>query len=162
MLPIRCFLRIVRQKILDEKLWYPLLCIHFSDNFSIPEIFRNTEVYRHWDTKKNSTENLVSSAPLLSINCFDTGSFVKQRRDPLRSFSVIEDNKFCIENLYIPPLGIKFLDTRRFLKHRRVPRRYFLPLWDEIFSTEKRDTLLHKVQKSVFELMFVRALWNLI
>ena len=44
----------------------------------------------------------------------------------------------------------KFSETQ----HRRVPLRIFSALWDKNFSTENRDTLLHKVQKSVVELMF--------
>ena len=50
----------------------------------------------------------------------------------------------------------------KLVTHWRVPRRNFSALLDESFSTENRDTLLHKVQKSVVELMFVRIPWKLI
>ena len=53
-------------------------------------------------------------------------------------------------------LSINFFDTRNFLKHRRISLLNFLALWDKNFSTENRDTLLHKVRKSVVELMFVK------
>ena len=107
-------------------------------NFSIAEIFRNTEVYRHWETNKSRWKILILPPPsLLSKKFFDTGKLVKQRRDPPRSFSVLWDNKVSIENRYILLLGIKFLDTRISLKHGRVPRRNFSPLWDKLFFNRK-------------------------
>ena len=120
-----------------------------------------------WD-KKFPTKNIDTPSPhppsLLSINFFDTRTFVKHRRVPIRSSSVLWDkNNFDRKSWYPPPLlSLTFFGTRNFLKHRRVPRRNFLALWDKNFSTENRDTLLHKVQKSVVELMFVKALWKLI
>ena len=60
--------------------------------------------------------------------------------------------------IHAPLLSLTFFDTRIFLKHRRVPLRNFSALWDKIFSTENRDTLLHKVEKSVVELI---QIWNL-
>ena len=55
----------------------------FAWHFSIPEIFRNTEVYRHWDTKKIRQKILIlPPSPLLPINFFDTRKFLEQRRVP--------------------------------------------------------------------------------
>ena len=118
--------------------------------------------FRHCETKKFWEKIVILPLPVNLHSFFNTRNFVKERRVPLRSFSVLWENKFSIENRDIPLLGIKFFDTRNFLKHRRVPRRIFSALWDENFSTENRDTLLHKVEKSVVELVFVGALWKLI
>ena len=172
-----------------HKIFLPYQQFSETQNASLAKFFRSCERKKNstkpWsfppplletfrDQKSFETQKLIGTErqkifdgkswfpPLLSINFFDKGNFVKQRRDPLRSFSVLWDNKVSIENRYIPLLGIKFLDTRFFLKHRRVPRRKFSPLWDKFFSTKNRDTLLHKVQKSVVDLLFVRAFWKLI
>ena len=155
----------MRQKVFDGKSWIPLSLI--PNMFRCPKLMKHSRIpLRNFSAlrdKKISTENLgTPPPPLLSINFFDTRHFVKQRRVPLRSFSVLWDNNFSIENRDIPLLGIKFFDTPNFLKHRRVPRRNFSALWGKRFSTESSDTLLHKVQKSVVELMFVRTLGKLI
>ena len=114
----KCF-GTVRQKIFDRKSWYsPLLSINFlaTGNF----LKHSTEgfpyeIFRHCETK-NFRQKIVilpsSSSPFLSIDFFDTRNFVKHRRVPLRSFSVLWDNKFSIENRDIPLIGIKFFDTR--------------------------------------------------
>ena len=169
----------------NEMFWYsrtktsrptlipPLLEIKY---FSLPEVFWRTEWFsgevffgRVRETKFRQNREAspllcfkLLAPPPLTQNFLRYGKICETKKGSPGSFSVLWDNNFCIEKLYIPLLGIKFLDTRNFLKHRWVPRRKFLPLWDEIFSRENRDTLLYKVQKSVFELMFVRAYWNLI
>ena len=81
--------------------------------------------------QKNSTQNRDIT---LKHKIFRYPKLVRHWRVPLRSFSVLWDKKFSIENRDIPLLGIKFFDTRNFLKHRRVPRRNFSALWDENFS----------------------------
>ena len=65
---------------------------------------------------------------------------MKHRRVPLRTFSVLWDNKFSIENRDIHLLGIKFFDTRNFLKHRRVSLRNDSVLWDKTKLTENRNS----------------------
>ena len=107
-----------------------------------------------WD-KNFSTENCDAPfllPPLLSINFFDTGNFVQHRRVPLRSFSVLWDKTILTENRDTRPLSYPW--------HFSVPEIFWNTekFLDEIFSTENRDTLLHKVQKSVVELMFVKTL----
>ena len=72
--------------------------------------------------------SLPPSPPLLSIKVFDTRNFVKHRRSPLRSFSVLWDNSFSIENRDIPLLSIKFFDTRIF-----SPTKFFGTLRQQIF-----------------------------
>ena len=137
----------------------PLLCLKLLDTRILPK-HGSLSALRH---KKNSTENLDSSPlPPLTHKFLRYAKISGTKKGYIGSFSVLWDNNFCIENLYIPLLGKKFLDTRNLLKHRRVPRRNVSPLWDKKFSTKSRDTLLHKVQKLVVELMFVRTLWKLI
>ena len=76
------------------------------------------------------------SLPLLIHKIFDTGNFLKQqRRVPLRSFSILWDNNFFVENRDTPLLGIKFFDTRNFVKNRRVPLRNDSVLWDKTILT---------------------------
>ena len=158
-----CETKNFRRKILIPP---PLLSIIF---FSLPDFFWNTDqkgsTTKFFGTvrKKFWLKTVITPPPpVLSITFFDTTNFVKQRRVLLRSFLVLWDNKFPKQNRDIPLLGIKFFATQNFLKHSRVPRRNFSALWDENFSTEISYTLLHKVQKSVVELMFVRTLWKLI
>ena len=182
----------------------------YLQHFSIPKI---NETLKNSPTKffgtvrqKFLTENRDTPSPplppFLSIKFFDTRNFVKHRRVPLWSFSVLRSKKVSRENRDITLLKMKFFDTRNFLKHRRFPQLNDLVLWhknnfdgksrypppllsltfvdtrnflkhrrvllrnfsalsDKNFSTETRDTLLHKVQKSVVELMFVKTLWKL-
>ena len=67
------------------------------------------EICRHCETK-NFRQKIVilpSSSPssLLSINFFDTRNFVKHRRVPLRSFSVLWDKTILTENRDTRPLS---------------------------------------------------------
>ena len=65
------------------------------------------------------------------------------------------ETKIFQRSLVISPLWcIKFSETQI----RRVPLRNFSALWNKKFSTENHDTLLHKVQKLVVELMFGKTL----
>ena len=105
-----------RQKIFDGESWYPPL---LSINFFATGLFLkhgseefHYEVFRHCE-KKFLTENRdTTPPPVSSINFFDSTNFVKKRRVPLRSFLVLWDNKFSMENRDIPLLGIKFFATR--------------------------------------------------
>ena len=107
-----------------------------------------------------------SSPPLLSIKFTAIGNFLKHSTEgfPYEVFRYCDTKHFDGKSLVLPPLllSLTFFDTRNFLKQRRVPRRDFSALWDKNFSKDNRDTLLHKVQKSVVELMFVKILWKLI
>ena len=58
--------------------------------------------------QKKFDAKLRYSPPLLSLTFFDARIFLEHRRVPLRSFSVLWDNKFSIENRDMPPLTHKF------------------------------------------------------
>ena len=141
MVPLRNFSELWDNKFSIENRDIPLWCIKFFDTRKLwhTEGFPY-EIFRHCETK-NFRQKIVilPPPPLLSIIFCDTRNFVKQRRVPLRTFSVLWDKIFEGKSWYFP-----------------------LPLRDKTFLTENRDTLLHKVQKSVVKLMFVKTLWKLI
>ena len=82
---------------------------------------------------------------------------MKHWRVPLRKFSALRQKVFDGKS-WSPLLSLTFFDNRNCLKHRSVTRRNFSALWDENFSRENRDTLLHKVQKSMVELICKNSL----
>ena len=125
------------------------------------------EMFRHCQTKNFRRKILILPLPLFihKLIRYRKLSETQHKRVPLQSF-LVERQKNSTENCdtpFLPPplLSINFSDTRNSVKHRKVPRS-FLALWDKNFSTENRDTLLHKVQNSVVELLFVKTLWKLI
>ena len=74
-------------------------------------------------------------------------SETQHRRVPLRSFSVLWDKKFSMENRDITLWSMNsFFPYPKLVTHWRVPLRYFWALWDKKFLTENRDTphLIHK------------------
>ena len=81
---------------------------------------------------------------------------------PKEIFGIVRQEIFDGKSWFPPPIHHRFR-YRKFseTQHRKVPLQNFLALWDENFSTENRDTILHKVQKSVVALMFVKTLWKL-
>ena len=145
----------------------PLIHIFFDTRFFL--IHRSErfpyEIFRHCETDIFWRKIVILPPPLppLIHKFFRYQKFSETKKgSPTKYFRYCETTIFFIENRAIPLLGIKFFDTQNFLRHRRFPRRNFSELWDENFSTENRDTLLHKVHKSVVELMFVRTFWKLI
>ena len=89
--------------------------------------------------------------PLSILTFFDTRNVLKNRRVPLRNFSVLWDKNFDMKSWYsLPPspplLSIKVFDTRNFVKHRRSPLRSFSVLWDNSFSIENRDIPLLSIK----------------
>ena len=68
--------------------------------------------------------------PFVGIKLFDTRSFLKHRRVPLRNDSVLPDKTILTENRDTPPplSTLSFFDIRNFLKNRRDPQRIFLAL----------------------------------
>ena len=92
--------------------------------------------------------------PLLSMNFFHTGNFVKQKQkgSPTKFLGFVRQ-QISIENRDVPFVGIKLFDTRSFLKHRRVPLRNDSVLPDKTISTENRDTrpLFHPYHFSISE-----------
>ena len=99
---------------------------------------------------------------LLCINIFDIPIFWKHWTDAHEIFfSTVRPKKF--DGKRDTPLFIhKTFRNQNFFKNSWSPLRSFSALWDKNFSSKNRDTLLHKVWKSVVELMFVRTLWRLI
>ena len=81
---------------------------------------------------------------------------------PYEVFSVLWDNNIFYRKSWYSPLRHKVFRYPKFCETQTVSSTKFFELWDENFSTENRDTLLHKVHKSVVELMFVRTFWKLI
>ena len=162
------FFGTVRQKIFNVESWYslpphPLLFIN---------VFACRNFLKH-STKKFSTKcfdtmrqqifdrkwwySLPPPYPFLTIKTCDNKTFLKHRRFPLRSFSVLWDNKFSTESRDAPLslLSLTFFDTTNFLKHRKVPLQSFSALCDKKISAKNCDILLHKGQKSVVELILV-------
>ena len=85
-----------------------------------------------------------------------------QKGSPTKWIGSVRQNNFFGKWQYpLSLFALSFFDIRIFLKHRKVPLQNFSALWDKNFSTEKRDTLLQKVQILVEDLMFVKTLWKL-
>ena len=151
----------VSQRISDGKRDnpHPFLSILFS----IPDIFWNTEgfpyeVFRSCDTKnfrQNHYALQISNAPppspLLGMEYSDSRFFFEiQKGSPMNFFGTVRQ-KNSTENSDIPFLCIKFFDTRNFLKHWSVLQWNFSVVRLKNFER----SLLHKIQKSVVELMFL-------
>ena len=148
----------------------PLLCINFfaTENFlkhstegfcetekSFPTQFFGTvrQQIFYWKSWYSPLRHKTFRYSILSET---------QKGSSAKWFGTVRQNNFDRKSWYPPPLfSLTFFDTRNFLKHSRVSLRSFLALWHKNFSTESRDTLLHKVQKSVVELMFLKTLWKL-
>ena len=125
----------------------PLLSIKFFDT----RIFYLRSFSVLWNNRF-SIEN--RDILFWNIKFFDTWNFLRHRRVPLRTDSVLWDRNFDIKSWYsLPPppplLSINFFDTRNFAKHRRFPLRSFFgtlrqqifyrkswysPLWHKIFQ----------------------------
>ena len=99
--------------------------------FSMPNIFWKTgrfpyQVFCFGPLRQNfSDKTVMPPPPLLCLKNFDTAIFLKHRRVPLRSFSVMSDKKLSRENRDIPFSCEKFFDTGKFLMHRIVTQQNF-------------------------------------
>ena len=104
----------------------------------LSKIFRDQKLVKHqkiplrnfsalWD-KKFSIENLETPPPppLLSINFFATGKFLKYSTEGFtyQIYRHCETKNFRRKKV-IPLVCIKFFDTPNFLKHRRDAHEYF-------------------------------------
>ena len=69
----------------------------------------------------------------------DTRTFLKPRRVPFQTFSVLWERKLPTEKCDMPLLSIKFFDNGNVLKHRRAPLRKILVLLGKKFSTKSLD-----------------------
>ena len=88
----------------------PLLSINFT--FSLPEIFWNTppkgsptKIFRHCETKNFRRKILILPPPLLSINFFATGNFLKHTAECFNYeiFRQCETKNFRRKILILPP-----------------------------------------------------------
>ena len=154
----------VRQKIFDGKSWYspPPLSINFfaTGNFLKHSTEGFTcEYFRHCETKNFWRKILILPPLLQTFSVPGINATIKD--SPTEIFGTVRQKKISTENRDINLWSINFFDTRNFLKHQRAPLRSFSVLWHKTILTEHRDTLLHKVQKSVVKLMFVKTLWKL-
>ena len=103
MVPWRSFFGPVRRENFDKTVKLPP---SFAGKFSIPQFFRNTEVFSYelsalWD-KNFSTE--FSDITFLCIKFCGTWNFLKHRSVPQRNFSVLCDKKCLTENVILPSL----------------------------------------------------------
>ena len=108
----------------------------FSETFKVCS--RNFSAL--WD-KKISIENLESPPPLLSINFFATGRFLKHSTEGFtyQIYRHCETKNFRRKNV-IPPSMHKYFRYPKISETFKGCPRIFLALWDKKFSTEKRDT----------------------
>ena len=93
-----------------DKIVIPLL----PRNFFLPEQFWNTERFAHdvfWRCEAKVFRRKKVTPHFLSIFFFHTRTFLKHKRVPPRSFSVLLDWKFSPENRQTPPFCIKILDA---------------------------------------------------
>ena len=108
--------------------------------------------------------SLLPSPPPLIHNFYSIPDFfwyTDQKGSPTKFFSTETKKKFDTKS-WDKSLKHQIFRYPKLVTHWRFPLRNFSALWDENFSTENRDTLLHKIHKSVVELMFVRTFWELI
>ena len=99
------FFRYCEKKRFDKKSWpTPLMHKIFGylklvKTWGVPVSY---EIFRHCEMKIFPRRIVILPfslpSPLLSIKLFDTRIFLKHRRVPLRSFSVLWDKKFPTEN----------------------------------------------------------------
>ena len=114
--------------------------------------------------KKSEGKSLYSPPPLIyNFFRYRKLSGTQHRRVPLRFFFGTETKTFSQKIVLLPsfppPLlssSIIFFHTGNFVK-RRSPYEIFRHS-DKNFPTDNRDTFLHKEQKSVMDVMFVKTL----
>ena len=163
-LPLRSFLALSVKNSSMEKFWYSPLLIHKLFRYRKISVNRTEsfpyEAFQYCETKKFWQKIVIlPPSPLLIRKIHRHLKFCEtQKGSSAKWFGTVEENSFDVKSWYPPLLSVTFLDARSFLKVGRVPLRNFSVVWDKTFSTENRDTLLQKVQKSVVELMFVKTM----
>ena len=95
---LRSFSALWDQKFSTEKRDTPL---SDASNFSIPEVFRytevlNNEIFRYCETKKLRWKNVIP--PFSSIKPFETRTFIKKSRISWQKFAALWDIKISTEN----------------------------------------------------------------
>ena len=145
----------VRQKIFDGNLWYPLLCIEFFDTPNFLRQWRDAhEIVRHCETKNFRRKNVIP--PFSSIKLFETRSFLKNSRIPLRNFSALWDIKTSTENRDMPPLIHNFFRYQKFSGKQKAffTKLFISVLWDKKYQ-QNRDAPSYAWKFSIKEFF-----WN--
>ena len=117
------FFGTVRQKIFDENLWYPLLCIKFFDTPNFLKHWRNAhEIFRHCETKNFRRKIVI---PPILHKIFRYPKFSETLKGCPRNFFGTVRLKIFDGKTWYPLVCIKFFDTPNFLKHWRDAHEIF-------------------------------------
>ena len=118
----------------------------FIQIFSGPEVSETlkdspTKFFGTVRQKNFDRKSWKSPPPLLSINFFATGRFLKHSTEGFtyQIYRHCETKNFRRKNV-IPPSMHKIFRYPKFSETLKVCSRNFSALWDKKFSTEKRDT----------------------
>ena len=133
------FFGTVRQKILDEKLWNPVLCINFFDTSNFLKHWRDAhEIFRLCGTKNFRQKNVITHSS--SIKLFEIKNFLKNSRIPLRKFSALWHRKILTENCDMTPFFHKFFRYRKICGKQKssFTKLFVSVLWDKKFR-QSRD-----------------------
>ena len=133
--------------------------------FSLPENFWNTapkgSSAKYFGTVRQKIFDGKSWHIPLKHKIFRYQKFSETPKvSPTKFFGTVRQNNFDGKSWYPPPLlSLTFFDTRDFLKGSST--KFFGTVRQKFFNG-KSWYLLHKVQKSVVKLIFVKTLWKLI
>ena len=161
--PRRNFSALWDKKKFNKKSWH---------NSLKHKIFRYPKLVTHWRVplrnfsalwdKKLLTKNRDTPPSPLIHKLFRYQKLCETKKgSPTKFFGTVRQQIFYRKS-WSSPHRHKVFRYPKFSETQTGSRRNFSALWDENVSTENRDTLLHRVQKSVVELMFVKTLWELI
>ena len=134
----------------ETKIFRRKILIHpppsFIQIFSGPEVSETlkdspTKFFGTVRQKNFDRKSWKSPPPLLSINFFATGRFLKHSTEGFtyQIYRHCETKNFRRKNV-IPPSMHKIFRYPKFSETLKVCSRNFSALWDKKFSTEKRDT----------------------
>ena len=113
----------VRPKFFVRKLWYPLLCINFSDTPNFLKHWRDAhKIFRHCETKSFRRKIVI---PSIMHETFRYPKFFWNIEGmPTKFFGTVRQ-KISTETCDTPLLCISFFDTPNFLKHWRDAHEIF-------------------------------------
>ena len=127
------FFGTVRQKISDKKLWYPLLCIIFFNTSKFPKHWGDAhEFFRQCEIKIFRSKNVIRA--FSSIKLFETRSFIKNSKIPLRNFSALWDKIFSTEKSDTPFYAKSFSIPQIFWNIEGMPTKVFGTVRQKIFG----------------------------
>ena len=97
----------------STKIDNPLLCVNFFETWFSSETQKGAPSNIFGTVRQKILQKIVIQLPLLlSITFFDTRSFLKHRRVPLRNVWTLWDKKSFAQKIDIPFLSVRFFDTR--------------------------------------------------